>query len=176
MDDESKLIENAKCDVAAFGALYDRHVDRIFGYAWRETGDEALAQDVTAATFEYALQHIGRYEQRGVPFSAWLYRIARSEIAGHYRKRKWLQPWRPQLERISVDPQLEQKLQAQFALRRVHDGVAKLSQRDQEIIRLHFFEQLTHAEIGAVLQCSTRNVAVRLHRAIGRLQREVNDG
>ena len=176
MNDERELIEAAKRDRAAFTPLYDCHAERIFAYAWRETGDEAVAEDVTAAVFEYALRNIGRYEQRGVPFSAWLYRIARSEIAGHYRRRKWLTPWQPKLERISVDPQIEQQLQQQFALRRVHAGLMRLSNRDQEIVRLHFHEQLTHSEIGVVLNCSTRNVAVRLHRAIQRLKREVNDG
>ncbi|GIK55769.1 MAG: hypothetical protein HND44_03030 [Chloroflexi bacterium] len=65
LDNDQTLIEQAKHDPQAFARLYDRYVDRIYRYAYRQTGDEALAQDVTAVTFERALRHIQRYQWRG---------------------------------------------------------------------------------------------------------------
>lgn len=65
LDNDKTLVEQAKTNPQAFARLYDQHVDRIFRYAFRQTGDEALAQDVTAVTFEKAMRHIWHYEWRG---------------------------------------------------------------------------------------------------------------
>ena len=74
--EESILIERAKTDREAFGQLYERYVDRIYNYVYYRTGNAADAEDLTARIFERALNHIGNYRDQGVPFSAWLYRIA----------------------------------------------------------------------------------------------------
>jgi len=76
--DESALIERAKTDSEAFGVLYERHFDRIYNYIYYRTGNIHDAEDLTAKVFFRAIQHIGNYQDRGGPFSAWLYSIARN--------------------------------------------------------------------------------------------------
>ena len=71
--DERLLIEQAKVDKQAFGKLYELHVDRIYNYIYYRTGNIGDAEDLTARVFFRAIRHIGNYEDRGVPFSAWLY-------------------------------------------------------------------------------------------------------
>jgi RNA polymerase sigma-70 factor (ECF subfamily) len=168
LDNDQTLIEQAKIDPQAFARLYDQYVDRIFRYAFRQTGDEALAQDVTAVTFERALRHIQRYEWRGQSVLAWLYRIARNEAINQQRKRKWLLPWRVmgQTEARSTETAVlyHQRHQA------LHHALAQLPQKDREIIALRFFEELSSEEVAEVLACSTNAVYVRLHRALKRLQ------
>jgi hypothetical protein len=92
--DEKQLVEQAKSDPRAFTRLYDRYLDRIYAYVYRQTRDEMVAQDVTAVTFEKALRNIRRHRWQGVSFRAWLYSIARNEIAQHYRQQKRLLDWR----------------------------------------------------------------------------------
>ncbi|MCA9971404.1 MAG: RNA polymerase sigma factor, partial [Anaerolineales bacterium] len=94
MLDDDTLMQQAPHRPEAFGALYDRYVDRIHAYAYRLTQDEALAQDVTAATFEKALTAVRRSAWRGGSVAAWLFRIAHNEAMSQHRRRKWLAPWR----------------------------------------------------------------------------------
>ena len=81
-DDERLLIEAAQADPARFLDLYDRYVDRVYAYVSRRAGSRALAEDVTSDVFERALTHLPRFEWRGAPFTAWLFRIAANALAG----------------------------------------------------------------------------------------------
>jgi RNA polymerase sigma-70 factor (ECF subfamily) len=86
VDAERALVEAAQQDPARFAALYDAHFARIYAFAMRRVRDRAAAEDVTAEVFRLALAGIGTFEWRGVPFVAWLYRIAANEIADHRKK------------------------------------------------------------------------------------------
>ncbi len=74
-------------DKDAFGVLYERYVDRIFNYVYYRTGNLHDAEDLTARVFQRAMNHIHNYTDRGVPFSAWLYRIAHNLVANWHRDR-----------------------------------------------------------------------------------------
>ena len=80
-DDDRPLIEAAQADPARFVELYDRYVDRVYAFVSRRTHDRAAAEDITSEVFEQALTHLRRFEWRGVPFAAWLLRIAANAIA-----------------------------------------------------------------------------------------------
>lgn len=83
---EQALVEAAKKDPARFAALYEAHFERIYAFIVRRVHDRSAAEDLTAEVFRHALASIGTFEWRGVPFAAWLYRIAANEIADHTRK------------------------------------------------------------------------------------------
>ena len=83
--DDVALIERAKTDKDAFGQLYELYYTRIYNYVYYRTGNVEDAEDLTARIFERAMQHIGRYQNQGVPFSAWLYRIAHNLVANWHR-------------------------------------------------------------------------------------------
>ncbi|MBK7915845.1 MAG: sigma-70 family RNA polymerase sigma factor [Chloroflexi bacterium] len=85
--EESELIELAKHDNEAFGVLYERYHGRIYNYVYYRTGNVAEAEDLTARIFVRAMRHIGTYEDKGLPFSAWLYRIAHNLVANWHRDR-----------------------------------------------------------------------------------------
>jgi RNA polymerase sigma-70 factor (ECF subfamily) len=170
MEDEARLVECARHDAEAFVLLYDRYVERIYAYAQRETGDVALAQDIVSATFEKALVNLPGYRWRGVSFGAWLYKIARNEIHMQRRKQKWTIPL---VDRFFSNVNVEKWLQTEEQANEIQQALARLSGRDQEVLRLAFYEELSHAEIGQILNCSPRNVAVRLHRALKRLRKQM---
>lgn len=81
VSNEQQLVEAAQRDPRHFAELYDAHFDRIYAYAVTRTRDREAAQDITAEVFHQALANLAKFEWRGVPFSAWLYRIASNAIA-----------------------------------------------------------------------------------------------
>jgi RNA polymerase sigma-70 factor (ECF subfamily) len=168
--EEAQLVRCAQADPAQFGQLYDRYVERIYAYVQRQTADEVATQDIVATTFANALQHLPRYRWRGVSFGAWLYKIARNEMRRHYNNGRWLLPLS---EWLPSDHNVEQVVQKQNEAHLVRQAMSRLSARDQEVLQLHYDEALSHAEIGLILDCSSRNVAVRLHRALNRLRQEM---
>ncbi len=164
--DELALIDAARTDRAAFGALYDRHFSTIYNYIVRRVGDEETAEDIAAAVWERALVAIERYEVRGVPFAAWLYRIAGNLVANHHRRRKLLSftPFMPRHERgASSSGQVDDKAIVRQAMRR-------LSEPDQEVLGLCYFAGLTPPQIADALGVSVAAVHKRLHRARQRLR------
>jgi RNA polymerase sigma-70 factor (ECF subfamily) len=80
-DEERALIEAAKRDPARFAELYELNFDRVYAYIARRVRDQSVAEDITSEVFHHALANLERFEWRGTPFAAWLFRIAANEIA-----------------------------------------------------------------------------------------------
>lgn len=171
LDNDEHLIAQARINPNAFGKIYDQHVDRIYRYTYRLLLDEAWAQDITAVTFEKALRHIQSYEWQGKSVLAWLYRIARNEAISQQRKRKWLTPWK---RTITTEMRFTETAVLQDQRRQeIHQALQQLSAKEREVIQLRYFEALTGEEVAEVLDCSTNNAYVRLHRALKKLQIEL---
>ena len=85
LSDEVALSRAAQGDREAFGVLYERYVVRIYNYIYYRTGNTFDAEDLTERVFLRAMRHIGNYKDRGLPFSAWLYRIAHNLVANWHR-------------------------------------------------------------------------------------------
>jgi RNA polymerase sigma-70 factor (ECF subfamily) len=79
--DERLLIEASQRDPRRFAELYEANFERVYAYVASRVRDRAEAQDVTSEVFHQALANLGRFEWRGVPFAAWLYRMAANAIA-----------------------------------------------------------------------------------------------
>jgi RNA polymerase sigma factor (sigma-70 family) len=149
--------------------LYRQYLPRILNYIRLRVNDKELAQDLTAAVFECAVsrQHTLR---RREAFGAWLFQIARTTIAGHYRRQ------RPTvaLDLIGEQPAAEaspsEALLHREELARLQAALATLSDREQEIIRLKFGGGLGNKEIAEVLRLKAGHVAVILYRALRKLR------
>jgi len=83
---ERLLIEAAQKEPGRFAALYEAHVDRVYAFIARRVADRATAQDLTADVFHQALAALPRFEWRGVPFAAWLFRIAANAVTDHAQR------------------------------------------------------------------------------------------
>ncbi len=172
-DEESALIERAKSDPEAFGELYRRYVDRIYSYHYRHTGDVQEAEDLTSRTFYRALRALPRYRQRGLPFQAWLFRIAHNLVANWYRDRSHRHfiglDELPPLKSDEVEPhyRLEEE-EARDCLLRL---VARLPEERKTLLILKFVERMSNAEIGAVLNRSEGAVKALYHRTLLALRR-----
>jgi RNA polymerase sigma-70 factor, ECF subfamily len=173
--DEVALIERAKSDKEAFGELYERYVDRIYSYVYYRTGNVADAEDLTARIFMRAMQHIGNYQDQGVPFSAWLYRIAHNLVANFHRDRSRrkiisledIAQWRFQEE----GPEFAAQLMEDTAV--LLDAVRRLPADRQELLILKFVERLSNAEIGSIMGRSEGAVKSLYHRTLLSLREEL---
>ena len=151
--DEQALIAQAKTDKEAFGQLYERYVERIYNYVYYRTGNHADAEDLTARIFERAMKSMVRYEDKGAPFSAWLYRIAHNLVANHHRDRSRrreislddLTQWRVEQSGPEAETML---LEDKEKLLRV---MRQLPADRQELLILKFVDRLSNAEIGEIL-------------------------
>jgi RNA polymerase sigma-70 factor (ECF subfamily) len=83
---ERLLIEAAQRDPRRFAELYEHHFERVYAYIVRRVGDRDAAQDLTADVFHQALANLPRFEWRGVPFAAWLYKIAANALADRWKR------------------------------------------------------------------------------------------
>ncbi|MBP8165318.1 MAG: sigma-70 family RNA polymerase sigma factor, partial [Anaerolineales bacterium] len=148
---EEEILSRASLgDRESFGLLYERYVERIFNYVYYRTGNTHDAEDLTARVFQRAMNHIRNYTDRGVPFSAWLYRIAHNLVANWHRDRSRKQEI--PLDDLPILPTKgdhpERNLvrsQEQDALLRM---IRKLPSERQNLLILKFVENMSNAEIG----------------------------
>ncbi len=170
---ERELVEAAKVDPEAFGKLYDLHFSRIYSYAYYRTHSHADAEDITAQTFQQALEHIDGYQWRGVPFAAWLYRIASNLVAGRHRGKLPEAGLEEALELRSRDPLPEDEALSAERARELREAVATLPASQQQALLLKFNQGLHNREIGEVLECSEGAVKQLLHRGLQNLRQRV---
>ena len=85
--DERLLVEAAQKDPACFAELYENNFERVYAYVVRRVGDRAETEDLTSEVFHHALANLRRFEWRGIPFAAWLYRIAANLISDRWQRR-----------------------------------------------------------------------------------------
>ena len=86
--DERRLVEAAQQNPAAFAELYELHFARVYAYLARRARDRAEAEDLTSDVFQRALANLPRFEWRGLPFAAWLLRIAANALADRWKQAK----------------------------------------------------------------------------------------
>ncbi len=174
--DERALLARAQSSAAGFGELFDAYYDRIYAYAYRRVGSREAAEDIAASVFEDALRGIKRVRWQGKPVIAWLYRVAARRVVDHYRRARQDAPLESVTLRAAAprgDLYAGVERAEEFAA--VQRGLAKLSERDREVIRLVYFDEFSAPEIAAVLECTVNNMYVRLHRATMKLKGILND-
>jgi RNA polymerase sigma-70 factor (ECF subfamily) len=170
--EEQKIVEAAKSDARDFAVIYDRYFEQIFNFILRRTDDEALTDDLTSQTFLKALQSLKKYEFRGLPFSAWLYRIASNEVNKHYNKKKRKRVFSLEEERLfeiieTEDGNPELDGQINILISTLND----LPTDVMEVLELRFFEERSFKEISFILNISESGAKMRLYRAIEKLKK-----
>lgn len=174
LGDERDLVERAKRDPEAFGLLYERYVAQIYRYLYYRTGNHQDAEDLTARTFYRALEHLPRYQERGLPFTAWLYRIAHNIVVNWQRDRRR----RPvvALDRVVTsaaesDPQgmLEEEEERERLMR----AFQALAPDRQELLILKFVEGMSNAQIGAIMGRSEGAIKSLYHRTLLELKKNL---
>ncbi len=172
LSDDLALAQAAEGDSLAFGVLYERYVGRIFNYVYYRTGNVYDAEDLTERVFHRALKHISRYHNRGLPFSAWLYRIAHNLVANWHRdnsRRKEI-PLDDGLAHPHNPAHPEMEIMQTEERERLLRIIRKLPPERQQLIILKFVDDLSNADIGLVMGRSEGAVKSLYHRTLTALR------
>jgi len=174
LQQEYEILERSKKDSRAFGELYEKYYDRIFRFLYRQTDDEDLTADLCSQTFLIALKNVERYQFRGVPFSAWLYKIASNEVNKHYRKEKRVKVF--SIEEIRVRELMEQANEDwdEELIQRMLTHLKELPTEMLQVLELRFFEDKDFKEIAFILDITESGAKMRTYRAIDRLRKYFN--
>jgi len=175
-ESEELLVERAKVDPEAFGLLYQQYVNRIYSYVYYRVGNQYDAEDLTARTFQQALTHMRGYVNRGVPFSAWLFRIAHNMVANWHRARS-------RRQFISLDELV-------LISGRNHNDPDTIAERNEEVagllkairclpperqqlLILKFNERLSNKEVGQIMGRTEGAIKSLYHRTLLALRDEL---
>ncbi len=172
--DEMSLAQRAGSDPEAFGELYERHVRKIYNYIYYRTGNVHDAEDLTEMVFQRALRHVATFEDKGVPFTAWLYRIAHNLVANWHRDRS-RRPVVPLDQHVAVSEGSAHPESEAMALEETEllmTIVRELPPDRQQLLILKFVERMSNAKIGEVMGRSEGAVKSLYHRTLNALREE----
>ncbi len=174
---DTELVKMAKEDKDAFGEIYERYLDKIYRYVYYRVGSQHDAEDLTSRAFYRALTHIEGYEDRGVPFQAWLYRIAHNLVANHHRDRS-------RRKIIPLDEYIvssiftgvegpERAAENNEERERLMSVVRELPEDRQQLLILKFVDRLSNAEIGDIMGRTEGAIKSLYHRTLTALRDEL---
>lgn len=165
---DAELVTLAKENKDAFGELYERYMNKIYRYIYYRVGNSDDAEDLTSRVFFRAMAHVENYEDRGLPFQAWLYRIAHNLVANHHRdkERRKVIPLDEYIanQLFSSDP--EHKTVEKQESERLKQVVRQLPEERQQLLLLKFVHHLSNAEIGEVMGKTEGAIKSLYHRTL----------
>ena len=168
-EDDRERVEAAQRDPACFDELYERNFHRVYAYVVRRVGDRNQAEDLTAEVFREALAGIGKFEWRGVPFIAWLLRIASRAIADHWQ-RSGRESGNPADAFSQADRPGPEEIERNAMLFQLVD---RLPEAQFRVIHMRFVEQKSIREIAGDLGRSEGAVKQLQLRAIENLRAQM---
>ena len=180
IDSDQELAKLARTSRDAFGTLYERHITAIYRYVYYRVGNMEDAEDLTARVFTRALKHIHNYNDRGLPFTAWLYRIAHNVVANFHRDNK-RHPSVP-LDEMEIHPEIAQdnhadatdiRIDSERERRRLIEAIHRLPEERQQLVVLKFVQQLQNVEIGQIMNRSEGAIKSLYHRTLAQLRQRL---
>src|SRR6266705_3255354 len=170
-DDDRPLIERVrKGDQDAVRALYERYFDRIYNYVYARLGRAEDAEDLALDTMTRSLTRLDLFQDQGVAFSSWIYRIAHNATIDHYRRHG-----KVVLVSLEHAPALESADPSELAVEQLsnadlHTAIRELTDEQQQVLILRFFQDLTAAQVASIMGKSVGAVQALQHRALGSLE------
>jgi RNA polymerase sigma-70 factor (ECF subfamily) len=173
---EEDLVRRAqRREPEAFGQLYEEHFDRIYRYVMLRVRTQADAEDITQQVFLKALENIGSYRWRGMPFASWLFRIAHNLVVDYWKKksREKVAAVAPEeIDEMAASPNDPAALaELSFDMKRLAAACQQLTDGQREIVSLRFAGGLSVAEAAKVMGKSEGAVKVLQHAALVKLRR-----
>lgn len=169
---EEDDIKRSKSEPEAFKPLYEKYFKKIFLFILRRVGEKEYARDLTQQVFLKALSGISKFELRGLPFSAWLFRIAINECNDFFKKTK--------RERIitldeSISESLFEEIMSDNHLEELKLKLPKiiksLKPDELQLIEFRFFELRSFREIGLLLDITETYAKVKTYRALDKMKK-----
>jgi len=174
LEDELRQIEIAKTDPRQFAPLYKKYHEAIFRYIYKRVDEEEAAYDITSCVFVKAISNLPKYEYRGVPFSSWLFRIAKSELYQSFRDNKAKRT--VSIDSVSI-AQIIDDLNEDFSEEqrlKLMQALPQLKEQQLQLIEMRFFEKRSFREIGEIIGMTENNAKVKTFRALVKLKELFN--
>lgn len=172
---ESEIIALAKKDSYYFGVLYDRYFDAIFRFCFKRLGGaEDEAGDISQMVFMKAMANLEKYEDRGLPFSSWLYRIAQNEVNLNFRQKSKNYSVAIDENRIT-DVASEANIENCMSMEDQEKLIKLLNELEEEqkdLIELRFFQELSFKQIAEIYSISEANAKMRTYRILEKIQQK----
>lgn len=172
-DDNFKEIEwinKAKSDPHDFKPLYQKYYEPVFIFINRRLFDMDQAADITQQVFLKALEKLSKYDNRGVPFGAWLFRIAHNELVDFFRKNQNKRNLNIDTENLASVASEERFEWAEDYLPALKSILAKLDEDDLMLIEMRFFEKRPFSEIAEIMNLKESNTKIRLYRLLEKIR------
>jgi len=177
--DESRLLRRARRnDSEAWSQIYDLYYPRIYAFMLARIRDGMLAEDLAADVFVNALRGIDTYEERGLAFIAWLYRIAHNRLIDHYRRNgrteaDSLDEMDESGDRLD-DPAITTNGGLDLERIDLQQAVGRLSAEQQQVVQLRFLEGMTSEQVAAAMSKTVAAVKIMQHRALKVLKKSLH--
>lgn len=175
LSEDAALVELARTEPDAFGVLYERYIDRIYSYVYHRVGNAQDAEDLTARTFHRALDNLDTYEDRGLPFAAWLFRIAHNLVANWHRdrsRRRFLS-----LDRIWSHRNDSDDPEGELEKKETHDAlwsaINRLPNDRRDLLIYKFSSRMSNTEIGQLMHKSESAIKSLYFRTLAALRKEL---
>ncbi|MDG1330729.1 MAG: sigma-70 family RNA polymerase sigma factor [Crocinitomicaceae bacterium] len=173
---ESEIIALAKKDRKYFGTLYDRYFEQIFRFIFKRLGgDEDTAGDLSQQTFIKAMANMEKYEDRGFPFSSWLYRIAQNEVSMYFRQQKknFSVPIdENRIQDVGSEAEIFSSHMSMDDQEKLIEMLNGLEESHLDIIELRFFQQMSFKEIAEIYSVSEATAKMRTYRILERINKQ----
>ncbi len=171
------LLRAKQKEPAAWSSIYREFSSRIYRYVFVKVQNKQLAEDISETVFLRALEAIDKYEMRGLPFSAWLFRIAHNLIIDQQRRNKGDKELA--LEEVSVGPMGQDPAalaEKGIALEQVREAMKQLTKAQQEVVELRFAAELSIAEIAQMMGKNEGAIKALQHSGILALRKIMKIG
>jgi RNA polymerase sigma-70 factor (ECF subfamily) len=170
MDSEQMQICKAQKNPKEFEPLYNQYFENIFRFVFQRVENKEEAADITSQLFLKAMLNIKSYHYKGVPFSAWLYRIAISEIGNYYQRTKKSRIVNTETEQIHSVINESGIDVTEERIQKILEALKNLSEDDLQLIEMRFFENRHFKEIGDILKITENNAKVKLYRTLDKIK------
>ena len=157
-----------------FGKIYDKYVKKIYRFIFLKVSSQEAAEDLTAQVFTKGWKRFRTSQDIENP-SAYLYQVARAELADYYRKRNRFQIISTEADSITdPQPSMEENQQAQSDIEMMRTSLSKLNDDEQNVVIWRYLDGLSFKEIAQIMERPEGTIRVMLHRALKELREKMN--
>ena len=173
---EREYIKKAKENKEFFGFLYEKYFEQIYLFIFKKIQDEKVTGDICSRTFVKAMTHLKKYEDRGFPFSSWLYRIASNETNQHFRSSKrmvTIEVTENSLSYIATEIEVDN---SETQLNEILRVMESLPLEKSQLIELRYFEERSFKEIASIFAISEARAKMKVYRIIETIKSALTEG
>jgi RNA polymerase sigma-70 factor (ECF subfamily) len=174
LSEELTIIEKAKRNPQFFAPLYNKYYEVIFRYIYKRVDEQESAYDITSCVFVKAMGALNKFEFRGVPFSSWLFRIAKSELYQSFRDQKARRTIN--IDSVTIVQMVDEICddRSEENREKLLKSLTLLKENELQLIEMRFFEKRSFREIGEIIGLTENNAKVKTFRALAKLKKKFN--